>query len=235
MTLKHSLLFFLSNQTILMQKIVALFRNKNNTVVLIKNGKKILNPKIKNLKIIFHGSNNYIEILAPCSFINTKIEFRGNNSVLRIGNSCKIRHSLIHLGDHVTITIGKNFNTQNKMWLNNLHSSSNVTIGSNCLFSHEVLIRPSDGHTIYNAETKELLNPSKDIVIGNHVWIGQRAILLKGAEIPDNSIVGAGAIVNKKFTKQGCILAGSPARVVKENINWHICPVQDWYRYKDFV
>ena len=52
------------------------------------------------------------------------------------------------------------------------------------------------------------------------VWLGLRAIVSKGASIPDDSIVGAGAFVNKSFEEPGIVLAGSPAKVVRQNITW---------------
>lgn len=44
--------------------------------------------------------------------------------------------------------------------------------------------------------------------------------LLKGTEIPKNSIVGTGALVTKKFTNPNVLIVGSPAKVVKENVEW---------------
>ena len=57
------------------------------------------------------------------------------------------------------------------------------------------------------------------IVIGNHVWIGRRAMIMKGVTIGDGAVVAAGAIVTKDVPPN-CVVAGVPARVVKENIFW---------------
>lgn len=64
------------------------------------------------------------------------------------------------------------------------------------------------------------INISKDITIGEHVWIGANVSILKGCKIPNNSVIGTGAIVTKKFEKEGICIAGNPAKVVKEEINW---------------
>ena len=58
------------------------------------------------------------------------------------------------------------------------------------------------------------------IYIGNHVWIGAWARLCKDVYIPDGCIIGMGSIVTKKFTKKNSIIAGNPAKVVKEDVNW---------------
>ena len=52
------------------------------------------------------------------------------------------------------------------------------------------------------------------------LWIGARTMVLKGAQIPSNSIVGACALVNKEFTEENTVLAGIPAKIIKRNVNW---------------
>lgn len=64
------------------------------------------------------------------------------------------------------------------------------------------------------------INPAEDIEIGNHVWIGHRVLIQKGVRIPNNTVIGTGAIVTKKFDETNTILAGVPSKVVKHNINW---------------
>ena len=88
------------------------------------------------------------------------------------------------------------------------------------MFSKDINIRTGDGHAIVNKKTGERINPSKDVTIGNHVWIGMRGIFLKGTSIGDNSVVGASSIVTKKIEKSNVAIAGNPAIVVKENIDW---------------
>jgi acetyltransferase-like isoleucine patch superfamily enzyme len=64
------------------------------------------------------------------------------------------------------------------------------------------------------------MNHAIDVSIGNHVWMGNKTIVLKGALVPDNTIVATGAIVTKAHEGGNVILAGNPARVVKEDIDW---------------
>ncbi|MBR2669802.1 MAG: transferase [Solobacterium sp.] len=64
------------------------------------------------------------------------------------------------------------------------------------------------------------MNHAKDIVINNHVWIGMRSLILKGTLIKNNCVVGAGSICNKDYEKDNCMIAGNPAKIIKENVNW---------------
>ena len=86
------------------------------------------------------------------------------------------------------------------------------------MFSGFIDIRTSDNHGIID-EANQRLNYPHSIKIGNHVWIGQRSIVLKGTQIGDNSVVGAGAIVSKDIPANA-IAAGVPAKVVKTGVNW---------------
>ena len=55
----------------------------------------------------------------------------------------------------------------------------------------------------------------KKVVIGNNVWIGSGAHILAGVTIGDNSIIAAGALVNKDVPSN-VIVGGMPAKVIKE-------------------
>lgn len=56
---------------------------------------------------------------------------------------------------------------------------------------------------------------SSPVSIGKDVWVGERAIILKGVSIGDGAVVAAGSIVTKSVPKN-TVVAGNPARVVKE-------------------
>src|SRR5690606_7167657 len=95
-----------------------------------------------------------------------------------------------------------------------------VLIGSHCMLSREIEIRTSDSHSVLDRRNLKRLNMPASVTIGDHVWLGLRCIISKGATIPDDTIVGAGAFVNKPFDEPGIVLAGTPAQIVKRNITW---------------
>lgn len=66
----------------------------------------------------------------------------------------------------------------------------------------------------------EVLGSCGKIRIGNNVFIGQRSLILKGAEIGDNVIIGAGSLVNRKILSNG-VYAGTPARLLMSMDEYH--------------
>lgn len=94
--------------------------------------------------------------------------------------------------------------------------ASKITIGEGATIARDVVIRDYDGHTIDEPDYKI----AKSINIGKHVWIGNRAMILKGVTIGDGAIIGAGSIVTKDVPA-GAIVVGNPARVIKESVKWH--------------
>ncbi len=190
----------------------------NNIVKLIlENGEEIINPAISGLKIIFYGNNNLVVLHSPIQFRASTFEMQSDSLI----NIQKSKYFLCNLNispmNNNTLLIGRDFSCSSVNI--RLHDEPKLTvkIGDDCMFSHDIEIRSSDGHTILNRKTKEILNPATDIKIGNHVWIGMRCILLKNTQIPDHSILGANSLINKSFSashnRGGWLLQGYPPRL----------------------
>lgn len=95
-----------------------------------------------------------------------------------------------------------------------IHVGSRVSIGRNCSISWDVCILDRDYHK-FNRVNEE----PKEIFIGDNVWIGCRAIILKGVNIGDGAVIAAGSVVTKDIPARCCV-AGNPAKVIKENVTW---------------
>jgi acetyltransferase-like isoleucine patch superfamily enzyme len=90
-----------------------------------------------------------------------------------------------------------------------------ITIGRGCAIARDVIIRDTDAHKILNSNRPM----TEEVVIGEHVWIGNRAIIMKGVTIGDGAVIAAGAIVTKDVPKK-CLVGGVPAKVIRENVEW---------------
>ncbi|AFC32972.1 acyltransferase [Paenibacillus mucilaginosus] len=92
-------------------------------------------------------------------------------------------------------------------------SKERVSIGSHCAISWDVSIMDTDFHAI------DGMPSTAPVKIGDRVWIGCKAIILKGVTIGDGAVVAAGSVVTKDVPP-GCVVAGSPAKVIKPIGGW---------------
>lgn len=79
-------------------------------------------------------------------------------------------------------------------------SARSVTIGRDCKISWDVVIMDTDQHVLEDGTGE-----ARAITIGDRVWIGCRALILKGVTIGDDAIIGAGAIVTKDVPARGVV------------------------------
>jgi len=104
--------------------------------------------------------------------------------------------------------------------------STGITIGDNVLIASGCMIQDHDSHSIEAAIRRDDVKAwvegrpkdwstvkCQQIVIEEDVWVGARAIVLKGVRIGRGSIVGAGAVVTRDVTPLTRVV-GNPARAV---------------------
>lgn len=153
--------------------------------------------KIGDLSINILGNNNKLEIEKNCIIKGGCLWLEGENCHLRIGHNTTIEAA------HIAVT----------------ENNGKILIGDDCMLSNNIEIRNGDSHSIIDIETSKRINQAENVIIGNHVWVGSGTTILKGVTINDNSIVGTGSIVTNSCLENS-IIAGIPAKVVKQNITW---------------
>jgi acetyltransferase-like isoleucine patch superfamily enzyme len=150
--------------------------------------------------------NNYSRMVLD---IHGKIIFKGT---AHIGQGSKIS-----VGINGTLQFGNNFRITAQ---STIIAYKEIVFGDNTLVSWNNLIMDTDFHSIKDLNG-ELLNPDKEIVIGNNVWIGCNCLILKGANVGDGSVVAANSFVNKNLESNNSIIGGNPLSIIKENIIWN--------------
>ena len=148
------------------------------------------------------------------------IEITGDNNKIEIGQEavCTETHFVIQ-DNGGAISIGNKTGISGNTHLASIEGKK-IQIGDDCMLSANIVIRVGDSHSVLDKNTMQRINPSKDVVIGDHVWIGNQVCILKGSKISSNSIIGTGSIVTKAFNESNVAIAGNPAREIKSNINW---------------
>ena len=117
--------------------------------------------------------------------------------------------------DYGRLEVGKNFSSSKNCCIN---CEYNIKIGDNVLLGWDIYLRDTDGHDVFEGDRLKL--SQKNIIIGNHVWIGSFAHLLKGVVIKDDTVVAWRSCVLKAFDESNLLIGGYPAKVLKNNYNW---------------
>jgi tetrahydrodipicolinate N-acetyltransferase len=115
-------------------------------------------------------------------------------------------------GGELRIGHGTNVNGLTKILV-----AQSVRIGSGCTLSWDVQILDNDFHAITrDGVTRPSAAP---VVIGDRVWVGTAALVLKGVTIGEGAVIAAAAVVTRDVPA-GAIVAGSPAAVVGRADSW---------------
>jgi acetyltransferase-like isoleucine patch superfamily enzyme len=170
-------------------------------------------------KIKINGKNNLVLIHPENRLYNCLLHISGNNCKIIIGQHCILSNAELWIEDNGgEIEIG--YRTTMEGGHIAATEGKSITIGVDCMFSHRIEIRNGDSHAIYDTESRKRINKAQSIVVGNHVWLGADAKILKGASIGDNSIIATGAIVTGKHEDLNAVYVGIPAKKIKEGVFW---------------
>ena len=114
------------------------------------------------------------------------------------------------------LTFGNDFNMTAE---STIVCAKEITFGNDCLIGWDVLVMDTDEHPLFD-KTGNRINPDKAIEVGNHVWIGCKCSLLKGAKVHDNTTIAAGTLLKSAFTGSNQVIGGNPPTVLKSEVNW---------------
>ena len=173
---------------------------RNSVFILHSTAKiKLFNNWITNANCIKKNHRSTIIRLDK----NAKLIVKGNFTVYYDGDIIVFENGKLELGSGF-------FNSNVK-----IRCKNHIKIGRNVAISHDVTIMDSDAHKVFRKDYK-MTSP---VIIGDNVWIGSRAMILKGVNIGNGAIVAAGAVVTKDVPPN-CMVAGVPAKIIKENVKW---------------
>lgn len=104
---------------------------------------------------------------------------------------------------------------------NHITCANRVTIGDRCLTGKWVTITDNshgrtDSETLMTAPIKRSLFSKGPVIIGDNVWIGDKATILPGVTIGNGAVIAANAVVTKDVPAYS-VAAGNPARIIKQN------------------
>lgn len=155
--------------------------------------------------------------LGAAGRLTIQATLQGTHARLAIGEGVIATAFINLLGADTELTVGPG--TTMVQAAIQLHEPGHIRIGRDGMISSQVYISLSDIHPIYDLATGTRINPAASVEIGDHVWLGLRSMVMKGARIGDGAVVAAGALVSGAV-EPGCIVGGTPARVLRRGVVW---------------
>ncbi|CCE88484.1 Piso0_001991 [Millerozyma farinosa CBS 7064] len=127
----------------------------------------------------------------------------------KVGSNVKLEHPFF-VDYGFNVSIGDDFyGNFNCTFLD----CSLITFGDKCLLGPNVTFA-TPTHPLSPSRRSEGEESADAIIVGNNVWFGANAVILRGVTIGDNSIIGAGAVVRDDVPPNSLVV-GSPAKVIK--------------------
>ena len=120
-----------------------------------------------------------------------------------------------HVENGAKLIIGNNVAiSSTRIWC-----AKQIIIKDNARIGGNVIIIDTDAHSMNYHDRRDVLideanKKDMPVVIGEDAFIGMNVIILKGVEIGDRAIIGAGSVVTKSIPAD-CIAAGNPAKIIK--------------------
>ncbi len=162
------------------------------------------NLKLKGIPFIYQVKNSSISIGENVTI---------NSSFLSNLVGLYQRSIIVTRTPNSSIKIGNNVGLSGAT----IYARTSIEIGDNTFIGGNVKILDNDFHPLdiedRNNDVKGKIK-SKPVKIGKNCFIGVNSIILKGTELGDGCIVGAGAVVSGKFAPNSTIV-GNPAKAIK--------------------
>lgn len=182
----------------------------------------------RHIKLNISGKNNQI-IIKNTVRAKLNISVFGDNNIITIDDYVWAGRLDVVIGQNhknfgpvhdceVRVGEGSSFESTSIVIKN---SYAKLVIGKNCMFAFNITLYHTDSHPIFDLDTNKIINKVGTLSIGEHVWVGANATILKNAFIADDSVVGWGSVVSGRFDTKNVVIAGNPAKVVKTNITWN--------------
>lgn len=174
-------------------------------------------PKLVESHLVFNGKNNILVCDNNIELNKVSIEFSGNNSIVYLGSDLK-RDFKLRIFSNSTAYLGRDINSGVSVTIN-VFENQNVIIGDDCFIGDFAYISNADNYPIYTCDTKERINYSNSIYVGDHVYLGHKSYISKGVKIGSGTIIDNASVV-PSYAKipSNTYLSGHPAKIVQNNV-----------------
>ena len=188
-------------------------------------------PIILSRYTYFYSLSGRIELTSSAKFGMIRFGYFGEDvitpkdarTLLQIEGTMRLA-SNVHFGSGVVIRVEPNavLDIQTNVRISNrtkIICYDSIFIGNDSRIAWECQIIDTTFHYMRNISDNSVTELTSPISIGAHNWIGNRVNIMKGAVLPNYTIVAAGSLCNKKYDlPEKTLIAGTPAKLIKSGI-----------------
>lgn len=155
-------------------------------------------------------------------YLNFRIFFLGGGVYWPVHKNSEVTHP-----QNIFVGINSNAGTRPGCYL---QGNGGIFIGNYVHFASNIGII-SGNHDLNN----QMQHVEKEVRIDDYCWIGMNAVILPGVHLGKRTIVGAGSVVTKSFPDGFCVIAGNPARIIKQLDEAEFIPTKFKTEYFGYV
>lgn len=144
----------------------------------------------------------------------------GEGATVFIGPDVELTAGEIFCGDASSVILN-GATTATRCAMLDARNGGSIIAAADQLWAGNVYLATDDMHRLHDRATGARINPfGATIRLGSHVWLGRDAIVTGHVEIGSGSVVGARSMVRGQKVPPHTAVAGTPARVIRENVTW---------------
>ncbi|WP_372623611.1 acyltransferase [Falsiroseomonas sp.] len=176
---------------------------------------------VQRLTLDLARARDFTLLLGPAARLAGEVAATGAGSLLAAageGGAVPFHLRSTFRGDRCLVLIGHGATSNLTSFLAEGPESA-ILVGDDAMFAVGTALRTSDSHAVIDIASRRQVNAPRPVLIGPHVWLGQDALVMKGVRIGAGAIVAGRAVVTREVPAR-TMVAGVPARVIREGVTW---------------
>lgn len=141
----------------------------------------------------------------------------GKGSIMYFGGDASFSQGCsVLLQKKATVSFGNDFSCNTG---STIIGYKKINFGNDVVLGWNVMVRDGDGHYLTDF-SDNIINHAKMVNIGDHVWLCNDCVIMKGVQILDDIVVACNSVVTKNLEVKNSVYGGNPSRILKRNVCW---------------
>ena len=187
-------------------------------VLYLAEGAKLPDAVLEHLGLI--GFRDALVVVGSDLSTLSSLLIGGDGATVFIGRRCELTAGNLYCGGASSVVLNGPLIATRQAVIDARNGGS-IVVAPDQLWAADVYVATDDMHRLEDRRTGARLNPfGAHIRLGRHVWLCKDAVVTGHVEIAEGAVVGLRAVVRGQKVPAHAVVAGVPARVVREDVHW---------------